>query len=690
MNPYDQRAIWYRLLAIATVCATLLVAVAAGSGFLFLKHAGVFEPDEKLIEKITSHQTRSNTVVLARDGSKIGEFYEVDRAFVAYAQLPKDLIKSIVAIEDHNFWSHNGFDPKGILRAAIANITGGRTKQGASTISQQLVKTFILGNERTFARKAREVFLAIKLERLITKERILELYANEMFLGSGSYGVAAAAKRYFSKGLSDLEPHESALIAGLFQSPSAFNPLRHPQRARARQKLVIQALYATGNIRLQQRDEMLRQNLSYKPWSTDGSDAIAPWFLDHVREEASAITGRDIRGEGLIIKTTLDPHLQGASTQAVKDADSNFRRFEHQGRLEAALIAIDPSTGGILAMTGGRNYQISQFNRAMSAKRHPGSSFKTFVYAYALKKGWTWADRMFIDPVKIDDYAPKNLTDEYFTETTMLRAFYRSVNTAAVEVAHKVGLGGLLEFAKQLGVKTALKRELGTALGGSETTMLDMASAYATIANAGQPEQPHAITAIESASGESLFQHHRTNEPSVGAPESPENQLEKPLEKPLDEATAWLVTEGLRSVLRHGTAKSASSIAQHAVGKTGTSNEGTDSWFCGYSAAVAAAVWVGRDDHTPISDATGTTLALPIWRHFIETSLEIPEWRKKFHKPEGIVELLIDPTYGSPTERGIRMSFLEGTQPVGTATMRIGTPNPDQKTEEDFPDIFTR
>ncbi|NBQ54989.1 MAG: peptidase, partial [Proteobacteria bacterium] len=273
MNPYEQRAIWYRVLAITTVCATLLVAVAAGGGFLFLKRAGVFEPDEKLIEKITNHQTRSNTIVLSRDGSKIGEFYEVDRAFVPYAQLPKDLIESIIAIEDHNFWSHNGFDPKGILRAAIANVAGGRTKQGASTISQQLVKTFILGNERTFARKAREVFLAIKLERLISKERILELYANEMFLGSGSYGVAAAAKRYFSKNLSELEPHESALIAGLFQSPSAFNPLRHPQRARARQKMVIQALYANEKISLQQRDEMLRQPVRYQPWSTDGTNA---------------------------------------------------------------------------------------------------------------------------------------------------------------------------------------------------------------------------------------------------------------------------------------------------------------------------------------------------------------------------------------------------------------------------------
>jgi penicillin-binding protein 1A len=682
MNPYDQRTIWYRMLAVATVCATLMAAVAVGGGFLFLKRAGVFEPDEKLIEKITSHQTRSNTIVLARDGSKIGEFYEVDRAFVPFAQLPRGIIQSIVAIEDRNFWSHNGFDPKGIVRAAIANLTGGRTRQGASTISQQLVKAFILGNERTFARKAREVFLAIKLERQISKERILELYANEMFLGSGSYGVAAAAKRYFSKNLDELEPHESALIAGLFQSPSAFNPLRHPQRARARQKMVIQALYSNENISLQQRDEMLRQPLRYKPWSTDGSDAIAPWFLDHVREEASTITGRDIRGEGLTIRTTLDPQLQNASTQAVKGADSNFRRHEHQGRLEAALIAIDPSTGGILAMTGGRNYQVSQFNRAISAKRHPGSAFKTFVYAYALKKGWTWADRMFIDPVKIDDYTPKNLTDEYFTETTMLRAFYRSVNTPAVEVAHKIGLGGILEFARQLGIRTVLKRELGTALGGSETTMVDMASAYATIANAGQPEKPHAITKIESASGESLFQHGRTNEPNIDSQDR--------AEKPLDDATSWLVTEGLRSVLRHGTARSASSIAQHAVGKTGTSNEGIDSWFCGYSAAVAVAVWVGRDDHTPISDATGTALALPVWRQFMETSLEIPEWRKKFHKPEGIVELLVDPTYGRPTERGIRMSFLEGTQPVGNATMRIGTPNQDQKTEEDFPDIFTR
>ncbi len=691
MNPYETRTIWIRLLAIATISATLLGAVALGGGWLFLKRVGVFEPDDHLIEKITSHQTRSNTIVLARDGSKIGEFYEVDRAFVAYDQLPRDLVDAIVAIEDHNFWTHHGFDPKGIVRAAIANLTGGRTKQGASTISQQLVKAFIVGNERTFARKAREIFLAVKLERMISKQRIFELYANEMFLGSGSYGVAAAAKRYFSKSLDQLELHESALIAGLFQSPSAYNPLRHPERARARQKNVIQALYHSGKLTLEERDNFLRKSLRYQPWLSDSRNAIAPWFLDQVREEASAITGRDIRGEGLIIKTTLDPYLQNSASQAVKNADSNFRKFESGGRLEAALIALDPSTGGILAMIGGRDYQHSQFNRAISARRHPGSAFKTFVYAYALKKGWTWGDRMFIDPVKFDDYAPKNITDEFFTETTMLRAFYRSVNTVAVEVAHKIGLGGLLEFAAQLGIKTPLKRELGTALGGSETTMLDMTAAYATIANAGQPHRPHTVSAIESANGEKVFQQTYQADPTAKNSENPE--IQEPREDsdpPLNDKTAWLVTEGLRSVVRHGTAKSASAIAHLAVGKTGTSNEGMDSWFCGYSGAVAAAVWVGRDDHTQISDATGTGLALPVWRHFIESSLENAEWRKPFKKPEGIVEMMVDPIYGRPDERGIRMSFTEGTQPTGSGTMRSGNPAEEQKADDDFPDIFAR
>ncbi len=685
MNPYDHRAIWFRLLAVISITATLLGVIAVGAGWLFLKRAGVFESDDHLIEKITTHQTRSNTMVLARDGSKIGEFYEVDRAFVPFDQLPRDLVDSIVAIEDHNFWTHQGFDPKGILRAAIANLTGGRTKQGASTLSQQLVKAFILGNERTMTRKAREIFLAIKLERMITKQRIFELYANEMFLGSGSYGVAAAAKRYFNKSLDQLAPHECALIAGLFQSPSAFNPLRHPERARTRQRQVIAALYRNGNLDQSQYESMISRPLSYEPWSRDIGNGIAPWFLDHVREEASGITGRDIRGEGLTIKTTLDPFLQNAATDTVTRAAPNFRRFERNGRLETALLALDPKTGGILAMTGGRDYQISQFNRSITAKRHPGSAFKTFVYAYALSKGWTWADHMFIDPVKFDDYAPKNLTDEFFTETTMLKAFYRSVNTPAVEIAHKIGLGGVIEFSRKLGIKSPLKRELGTALGGSETTVLDMASAYATIANAGHPQSPHAVASIQSASGEIIFSHDQAN--------SNTNTNTNANEDPLDPRTAWLVTEGLRSVLQHGTARSASPIAHLAVGKTGTSNEGMDSWFCGYSASVVAAVWVGRDDHTPISDATGSGLALPIWREFIETSLENPDWRRPFQKPDRIVELKVDPTYGRPDSHGIRMSFLEGSEPSassGSGTLRSGDPEGTQQQQEDFPDIFAR
>lgn len=678
MNPYNHSAILVRLLAIAAFSAIALIVIASGGAFLFLREAGVFEPDDHLIEKVTGHKTRSNTVVLGRDGSKIGEFYEVDRQFVPFDQLPPDLVDAIIAIEDRNFWNHIGFDPKGILRAATANLTGGKTMQGASTISQQLVKAFILGNERTFERKAREIFLAMKLERLISKRRIMELYANEMFLGSGSYGVAAAAKRYFSKNLVDLQPHESALLAGLFQSPSAYNPLRHPGRAKARQKQVIDALYQSGKISAAVKREMIERPLRYQPWSSDSRAALAPWFLDHVREEATAITGRDIRGEGFVIRTTLDPALQNMAAIAIRDASGNFRRFENEGRLESALLAIDSSTGGIVAMVGGRDYQLSQFNRAMSAKRQPGSVFKTFVYANALKKGWTWADRMFIDPVKFDDYEPKNMTDEYFTETTLLRAFYRSVNTPAVEVAHKTGLGSAIELARDLGVKTPLKRELGTALGGSATTVADIASAYATIANGGRFKEPHAITSIETSTGDTVFNHE-------------ENGNDPDREHPLDEKTAWLVTEGLRAVMRHGTAHSASALANQAVGKTGTSNEGIDSWFCGYSATITAAVWVGRDDHTPVSRATGTDLALPVWRDFMESSLEIPEWKRPFNKPDGIVEMNINSTYGRPDRNGVRMSFIEGTEPDGAATDRRGSQaTSDTTREEDFPDIFAR
>lgn len=681
MNPYHWKSISLRLIVALATVSTVVLMVTTVSVWIFLGKAGVFEPDDHLLAKITNHQVRSNTIVLSREAEKIGEFYEVDRVFTPFERIPVVLKDAIIAIEDRNFWHHSGFDPKGIIRATIANLVGGKTRQGASTISQQLVKTFILGNQRTLTRKAREMFLAVKLERQIPKTRIFELYANEMFLGNGAYGVAAAAKRYFSKKVEDLTISEAALIAGLFQSPSAYNPLRHPDRAKARQTQVLQALYKTGKISIERYREIASERVRYKPWSSDLYSSVAPWYLDHVKDEAEKIIGRDTRNESLVIHTTLSASLQKQANQVIAHAAGDLRRYEDDQPLELALIAIDHGTGGIVAMAGGRDYTISQFNRTTNARRQPGSSFKTFVYANALNKGWSWADRIFIDPVKFEDYEPKNMTDEFFTETTMLRAFYKSINTPAVEVAHKTGLSSLLDFVRGLGIETPLKRELGTALGSSGVTMLEMANAYGTIANAGYKSEPHSIVKITDRKG-NLVYDRKTNRPQP--------------EKIIDEKTAWLVTEGLRAVMKHGTGASKSYLARSAVGKTGTSNNGVDSWFVGYTGSISTAVWAGRDDHGAVPRAMGSSVALPVWADFIELSLKEPEWSKALKRPAGITVVNVDPSYGSPAAAGVAMAFISGTEPTSyrssrqTSASAIDNDRISENESDDLPDIFER
>jgi membrane peptidoglycan carboxypeptidase len=431
--------------------------------------------------------------------------------------------------------------------------------------------------------------------------------------------------------------------------------VRHPTRAKARQRQVLQAMFRNRFITRAERDELIKRPLAFQK-SFSGIDVdFAPWFLDQVREDANKILGTDIKGSSLVIRTTLDPHLQKFAVNAIREGSDNFRRFERGGRVEAALLATNHATGAILAMAGGRDYRTSQFNRATSARRHPGSAFKTFVYALALQQGWTWSDRLFIDPVQINGYKPRNLTDEFFTEMTLLRSFYRSLNTPAVEVAHKLGVGNVIQFAEKLGVRSPLKHELGTALGGSSVTLQDMAAAYGTIANGGQLREPYTIESISKRGGEALYSHNSRKNPDSGV---------------IDPQTAWLVTEGLRAVMRHGTASGAAQLANMAVGKTGTSNEGVDSWFAGYTATITAIVWSGRDDHQPLPEATGAGLALPVWQDFISKSLTLPTWRHRFTKPDGIIEDRIDPTYGRPSINGMVMAFRAGTRPSGASIQR--------------------
>ncbi len=646
------------LLAMGLLVATIFISVS----FMIFDYLDVFAFDKKTLLKITQYVPPNNTVVLSKDGEVIGELYDSYHVFKQFSELPKDLVNAVVAVEDKNFWQHSGFDIEGILRAFWVNLLHAKG-QGASTLTQQVVRSFLLTNEKSIARKIREIFLSIELEKVLKKEEILQIYANSFFLGHGAYGVGAAARKYFNKELSELKTHELAFIAGLFQAPGRFGAAKDKEAAKFRQEQVLQAMVRNGYLSPAKGRALIDKPLEFRRFHPPNSK-IAPFFLDYVDQEAHRLLGLEsLKGKGLQIRTTLDLRQQQKLQNALKDSETLLAKFEgrirHKNtekreRLEAASVVSEPSSGKILALIGGRDYQKSQFNRVTSALRQPGSLFKVVVYSLALSRGYKWNDVMMVAPVNFDgDYRPRSATNEYMKETTLLRAFYRSINAPALELGQALSVDEVIEHAQKLGVESKLKPELGTVLGSSEISMLEMASLYSVFASGGLKVKPYAIEKIEDNQGKVLYQHLATKELRV-----------------INKELAFLITEGMRQVLLRGTANSASSLAEYAVGKTGTSNQAKDNWFAGFSEHLLCLVWVGVDVPTPIYEASGANLALPIWQSYMEQAID--KSRPAFKESSfGVISLIIDPVYGKLSKTGIPMWFLAANQPSVKAKGRV-------------------
>ena len=652
----------------ATLRVTLLTGFVAVLGlslltYLWLRELNVFNITPEQLSLITAAKPTDNSLVFDRSGHKIGELFSSYHINVSYEQLPKSLVQAILAIEDRSFWQHQGFDAKGIARAAYAHLRGSGGNQGASTLTQQVVRNFLLPSERSMQRKVQEVALAIQLEKVMTKEQIFTVYANAMFLGNGAYGVGAAAYRYFGKSVESLQPEESALIAGLFQSPSRYNPTRYGARAKQRQLQVIKAMVQAKMLSSKVGHDLAQRPLVYHEYHPANA-ATAPYFIDYVKEQAAKLLGAKgtLGGQGLRIYTTLDDRLQKLAeaginqsatqldqtaqrTAEVKTADGKVSK----ATLEAALISVDPRTGEILAMVGGRDYHRSQFNRTYQSLRSPGSAFKPVVYAQALQQHWKWSDVIFVSPITIQNYRPHTPDEDFGKETTLLRAFFRSMNTPTVELGQRLGLNNVLQLARRFGMRSPLKEEFGTLLGSSDATMLDMARMYSTFANAGKLVEQVAINRIESSKGEVLY--------SVPTPAERSLEVVSP-------QIAFLMTQGMRAVLQMGTGSAAAHLSGVAAGKTGTSNESTDNWFCGYAPNLATVVWVGTDEHAQIyGDVTGGKLALPIWDHYMTAAFKTRA-PAPFTAPSGIVTNVVHPRYGNVSPGGVRMYFLKGYEPA--------------------------
>lgn len=649
------------LARIAILVSIATAALTATFGYLWLRDLRVFNLDPQQLNVIVRSRSNDNTLIYDREGQKIGEVFASYHVFVPFKQLPKDLVDAIVATEDRNFWQHPGYDAKGILRAAVAHVKGRSLTQGASTITQQLVRNFLLNREKSLERKVKEIALAIQLEKRLKKERIFEIYANSLFLGNGSYGVGAAAYRYFGKKVSDLNTEECALIAGLFQSPSRYNPVRFPKRAKARQVQVLNAMQQAGFLTSERVRELSKKPLAYKEYRPV-NETVAPYFIDYVREQAKQILGdKPALGNGLRIYTTLDSSLQKLAEEALEASEAKLKSAQdratevHSGdnsprkaTLEAALLSVDPASGAILTMVGGRDYQRSKFNRTYQALRSPGSAFKPVVYSLALSKHWKWSDVIYVSPITIDNYRPRTPDEDYLTETTLFRAFYRSMNTPTIELGQKLGLKAVLEQAKTLGIRSPLKEEFGSLLGSSEVTMMDLARMYGAFANGGKVIDPIAITKITDRRGHVIF---KANEPAERASEA------------LSPAVAFLMNQGMRAVLQVGTGYSSAHLASVAAGKTGTANDSTDNWFCGFSPNLATIVWVGTDEHAEIrGDTTGAKLALPIWDTFMTNAFAVRQ-PEPFQVPPDIVQATVHPRYGNLSASGVKMYFIRGNEP---------------------------
>ena len=591
------------------------------------------------------------------------------RREVTLADLPPLLTRAVIVTEDRRFYDHGAIDVVGIARAALANVRQGAVVQGGSTLTQQLVKNFFLTHERTLDRKLREAAMALLVERRYTKDEILEAYLNEIFLGQsgvqGVYGVWEASQFYFARPPQELTVDEIALLAGLIRAPNAYSPHRHPARARARRDVVLQLLRDDGAISAEQHAAARAAPIRDRPPRAAGN--AAPYFVDFLRGELEATYPTELlTSRGLGIFTSLDPYAQQSAARAVRDGLAALERRHPRlaarpdgQRLQAALVALRPQTGGVVAMVGGRAYGKSQFNRAVQAHRQPGSVFKPFVFLAAFDAAqhggapFTAASALLDQPFDwhYDGgvWRPDNYGDRYHGEVSARTALEQSLNSATARLAERTGLPAVREAARRAGIASPLPALPAVVLGAAEVTPFEVAQAYATIANQGLRAEARAASKVVDRRGQ-MVERRPVAVERAASPEA-----------------AFLTTFLMQGVLDRGTARGARAqgFIRPAAGKTGTTNEARDAWFAGFTPDLVAVVWVGFDDGTPLG-LTGGDAALPIWTAFMRAATAAQP-AADFRPPGGVALVRIDPYTGDiatarcPETR--LEAFARGTEP---------------------------
>jgi penicillin-binding protein 1A len=650
---------WLRTLLIVAGIVSLLVgagvAVAALWAFTILPRT---LPSVTALE---TFQPLVGTKIYDDNDELITELHVERRIFVPLAHIPQALRDAVIATEDKRFYYHWGIDPIGIARAMVQNYRRGRLAEGGSTITQQLTKVLFLTPDKSMERKLKEAVLALELERRYTKDRILEMYLNQVYFGHGAYGVEAASRTYFGKSVSELTVREAALLAGLPRAPTSYSPFEHGEAAKRRREVVLRRMVEFGALKDAEAKRLARTDLGLIP--PERRRTTGQYFLDYVQQTLEAKYGADLVFKGgLNVYTTLNPTMQLSAEQALRDGlkalEGRTKGAKPGEHPEGAIVTVEPQTGYVRAMVGGYDFFRSEFNRAVQARRQPGSAFKPFIYVAAVESGLTPATRVEDAPVSYavgpngQAWKPENYDRKYRGQTTLQQALEESVNVVTVKVQEKIGLNRTIQVARRFGINSPLGLNLSLALGTSDLTLIELTSAYGALANQGQWLAPTTIRYITDAQGKLLEEHMPEPREAV----SPE--------------TAYVVTHMLRGVVERGTGQAAKALGRPIAAKTGTTNDYSNAWFIGYTPRLATGVWVGYDRPRSLGkDETGSRVAVPIWVSYMGQVLgDSP--KEDFAMPERVVLAPVDLDPSNECVRVVMMAFVKGTEPAVACGVR--------------------
>lgn len=539
------------------------------------------------IDQAVARTRQPSTTITAENGNEVKTFGSVYSEVIRLNELPSYVPDAIISTEDRRFYAHFGFDIVAFTRAMLTNIFMGRYAQGGSTITQQVAKNLFLTSQKNIKRKTQELLLAFWLEHKFSKEQILTLYLNRVYLGAGTYGIEAASQKYFQKSSRDMNLLEAAIVAGMLKAPSRYNPIANAERAKARAKVVLQNM--VNNDALTERQMKYALTLAVgedKSYKVQGADYFADWVYREVNDYVGE------RDNDIYVYTTLDQKIQENAEKILREA---VLAAKNRNVSEGAAVVLNKS-GEVKAMVGGIDYRKSQFNRAVTALRQPGSVFKPFVYLTALQNGWKREDRINDVPLSIGKWKPENYDKKYHGSVTLDEALMKSLNLATVNLSESLSRKDIIRTAKKMGISTPVENTPSLALGTFEVKVIDMATAYSAIANGGYATWPHAIKEIYTRDGYQLYQREADTENRI-----------------LDAGAVKDLTKMLEKVISQGTGRRAE-IPGFAAGKTGTTQDYRDAWFVGFTDEYVIAVWVGNDDNSPMKGVTGGTLPAEIWR----------------------------------------------------------------------------